>query len=83
MQPEVRREAVIFPRRDDSARDAIPLCHCPTREVEFIWSPSLYSRSLYGKLTPLFYVKKNFNLEVQQFHFLFRLTLKLLNFKEL
>ena len=26
MQPEGRREAVISPGRDDSARDAIPLC---------------------------------------------------------
>ena len=29
-----------------------------TREVELIWWPSLYSRSLYGKLTLRFYVKK-------------------------
>lgn len=29
-----------------------------TREVEFIWWPSLYSYSSYGKLTVRFYVKK-------------------------
>ena len=29
-----------------------------TREVEFIWWPSLYSYSSYGKLTIRFFVKK-------------------------